>query len=142
MTTFFIPQTYPTIDALKNASYFDAVSDSVMNSVDVFGYVDGVAYAAVYEDDQDGDVDFYVTAGDPIPQHNDLIELAVCTDCIMLIANGELPPDSDETTDSLLEDGCVGVMYGGEDLGFSYRACDCCRRPLGGDRFRAYKKGE
>lgn len=67
-------------------------------------------------------------------------EIAVCSDCIMLIANGDLPPDTDEETDALLIDGTVGVMYDGEELGFSWRPCECCKRKLGGDRFKAYRE--
>jgi hypothetical protein len=66
--------------------------------------------------------------------------LSVCSDCLALIANGELPPDSDETTDALLIKATAGFMYDGESLGFSYQPCQCCRRPLGGDRFKAYKQ--
>lgn len=66
------------------------------------------------------------------------VEISVCEDCINQIANGELPPDTDSFTDQMIVDGCAGAMYDGEELGFSYSPCDCCKRPLGGDRFRAY----
>ena len=65
MTTFFSPKTFATVDALKAASCFNAISDQMIGSEDVFGYVDGVPYAAVYsEDDDDGVV--WVSAGEPI----------------------------------------------------------------------------
>jgi hypothetical protein len=67
----------------------------------------------------------------------ELKELAICTDCINVVANGELPPDTDQDTDQLIIDGTIGVMYDGESLGFSYKPCDCCNRKLGGDRFKA-----
>ena len=70
----------------------------------------------------------------------DLVELAVCNDCIDLIANSELPPDTDQETDQVLIDGTIGVMYDGEELGFSYKPCQCCNRKLGGDRFKAFKQ--
>ena len=70
----------------------------------------------------------------------DLVELAVCNDCIDLIANGELPADTDQDTDQVLIDGTIGVMYDGEELGFSYKPCQCCNRKLGGDRFKAFKQ--
>ena len=66
--------------------------------------------------------------------------LSVCNDCIDLIANGELPADTDQDTDQVLIDGTIGVMYDGEELGFSYKPCQCCNRKLGGDRFKAFKQ--
>lgn len=59
MITFFIPADYASIEELKDASIFDAVSVSRIDNVDVFGYVDGIPYAAVYTDenavfDEDG----------------------------------------------------------------------------------------
>jgi len=65
--------------------------------------------------------------------------IAVCTDCINLIANGDLPPDTDPETNQILVDGTIGLMYDGEELGFDYKPCEACKRKLGGDRFKAYK---
>lgn len=70
----------------------------------------------------------------------DLQELAVCVDCINYIANADLPDERTELTAKLIITSCYGVMYDGKDLGFSYQRCDCCKRKLGGDRFRAYKR--
>ena len=70
----------------------------------------------------------------------DLVELAVCDDCNGLIANSELPTDTDQETDQVIIDGTIGVMYDGEELGFSYKPCQCCNRKLGGDRFKAFKQ--
>jgi hypothetical protein len=67
-------------------------------------------------------------------------ELSVCNDCIELVANGELPTDTDQETEQVLIDGTIGVMYDGEELGFSYEPCQCCNRKLGGDRFKAFKQ--
>ena len=69
----------------------------------------------------------------------EVLELAVCTDCIQLIANGELPPDSTDEIDQAIIEGTKGTFFGGDDLGFSYKPCDCCKRKLGGDRYLAYK---
>ena len=30
------------------------------------------------------------------------------------------------------------LVASNEELGFSHRACECCKRPLGGDRWRVY----
>lgn len=64
MTTFFTPKTYSTIDDMMADSYFNAVSDTAINGVDIFGYVDNVPYIAEYQDDKDGDVEFYTVATD------------------------------------------------------------------------------
>ena len=72
----------------------------------------------------------------------ELIEKAVCTDCINLIANGELPPDSTEELDKLLIDKTADFCYDGEELGFDYKPCQCCQRKLGGDRFKAFQRME
>lgn len=48
----FEPQTYNTIEEMNRAFYFNAQSDTIINDVDVFGYVNGVAYATVYEWDE------------------------------------------------------------------------------------------
>ena len=75
-----------------------------------------------------------------IPEHKmEIIELAVCDDCIALIANGELPVDSTEEIDYAIIEGTKDVFFGGDDLGFSHKPCDCCKRKLGGDRYLAYK---
>lgn len=75
MTTFFTPVVYPSIADLKSASYFDAVSDSNIDGIDVFGYVDGVPYAALYDDesytnDDDESSTTWVTAGKPLNQYS------------------------------------------------------------------------
>lgn len=72
-----------------------------------------------------------------------ITELAVCTVCIHLIANGEF----DDGTDAAEEcgDGQIRVWgddarhlsFGGEELGFSWQDCDGCGSWLAGDRFAA-----
>lgn len=67
------------------------------------------------------------------------LELSVCVDCAMLIANGETPPDNPEF-DLLDEwDGWVVVLNCPEDCegGFSWSRCDGCGSTLGGDRHPA-----
>lgn len=88
---------------------------------------------------------------------------AACTDCLMLLANGETPPEmTEEETEKYLSrvdssagegmywdvggehaDDCPNMRDGEwvgntdctcEDLGFSWSPCDVCRRPLGGSR--------
>ncbi len=84
--------------------------------------------------------------------------LAVCSDCIMILANGECTYANDEAerihhegmakhingyevmvgaTRDRHEDGCDLQGCQCEDLGFSWRACDGCGSPLGGDRYAA-----
>lgn len=76
--------------------------------------------------------------------------IEICTDCAMLIANGDLPedfdPDNDDPSDyknwSLArfenETSQVTLFEGEEgDAGFSMRDCDLCETSLGGDRLYA-----
>jgi hypothetical protein len=83
-----------------------------------------------------------------------------CTDCLVLLANGDTPSEMSEpeVTEYLagMDDTEVtlGRMFGEEDcehtaddsdyedhaenceqLGFSWSPCDVCRRPLGGERY-------
>lgn len=72
-------------------------------------------------------------------------ELSVCTDCAMLIANGEEPPESKEPGEhAALIDArwhgyylALGAGDEDDDRGFSMRSCDGCGSHLGGDRFAA-----
>ena len=80
--------------------------------------------------------------------------IEACADCVMWIANGELPHDNDDynperieanwgdvsditaesyktTADKLRWD----IVLGGESLGFSHYGCECCGSRLGGDRY-------
>ena len=84
---------------------------------------------------------------------DETIDLAVCADCIQLIANGELPiddePDDDGTTFSdrvdkewPTADGWH-LGYGANDdvdgdLGFYKSPCDGCGSRLHGDRYGAH----
>ena len=88
----------------------------------------------------------------------DYASIAVCIDCVILLANGETPPNMDEAdTDRYLEaiehytEGrhvTLGRVHectheaeceGCDDsLGFSWSLCDMCRRPQNaGDRYAA-----
>lgn len=74
---------------------------------------------------------------------DDIHELSVCSDCIMLAANGETPVNmnEEETAEYIarVETHTAGlhVAAGGEDLGFCKSACDMCGTRLAGDRFAA-----
>jgi hypothetical protein len=74
------------------------------------------------------------------------IELSVCSDCLMVLANGADSIDVDSTVlhaitlgvESWGQDGYV-LAADGEDLGFRWNSqCDVCGSTLGGDRFRAH----
>ena len=75
---------------------------------------------------------------------DDTYELSVCVDCIILLANGETPPDMDEQeTDRWIENiahrwNGYYVAPGDDDNGFSMDSCDHCGSRLGGDRFQAF----
>lgn len=65
-------------------------------------------------------------------------ELAVCQDCLMVIANGDYSGIAEEdlarvtkATDALGRYACAD----GDDLGFSWRPCECCEG-LAGDRYK------
>jgi hypothetical protein len=69
----------------------------------------------------------------------------VCTDCILYIANGELPTDSTPERDKQTQDGVARmagpkghVCAAGDDAHpskeFSWRSCDCCDDGKGGNR--------
>ena len=85
----------------------------------------------------------------------DTTPIEACTDCLIFVANGEMPEGrenlaqdierewphvaTDETCDffkaargTLRND----IVFDGEDLGFSWRECECCGSRLGGDRHR------
>lgn len=88
-----------------------------------------------------------------------LVQLAVCTDCLTWIANGEGDPNwTEEELAAYLVDfgrGSDGLSFlspgslhkdcthtAGEDCPedegwFSWSPCDICRRPLGGSRYPA-----
>ena len=69
-------------------------------------------------------------------------EIAVCPDCLIFIANGDLPDDEADAARVLVgvewlqrEGGTLvcGEDESGEGLGFSWSSCDCCDG-LAGDR--------
>ena len=79
-------------------------------------------------------------------------DLEVCSDCMMLLANGETPPDADVIATELADDidanwpsadgwhvvpGDCGDN-GEHSVDFSMSACDACRSPLGGPRCVAH----
>lgn len=69
----------------------------------------------------------------------DVYEVEACTDCIMWIANGELPHDNPDNFDpDRIEANWSGwiLALGGESLGFSHYGCECCGSHLGGDRYK------
>jgi hypothetical protein len=73
----------------------------------------------------------------------DTTELAVCTVCIHLLANGEYD-DGEDTAErcaagqaKVWGDDVMHLTYGGDELGFSWSSCDGCGDTDGGDRFRA-----
>ena len=71
----------------------------------------------------------------------DIIELEGCTDCIMYLANGELPEDNPGGwTPEAVEANWKGyhVCVAGDEnseTSFSWQPCDVCGSALGGDRY-------
>lgn len=85
--------------------------------------------------------------------NDDYEVIEICTDCTMLILNGDLPENFDPDNDdpSVYKNWSLArfeketsevTMLGGEeegdgDAGFSMRDCDLCETSLPGDRFYA-----
>jgi len=85
---------------------------------------------------------------------NNTTKIGICTDCLMMLANGEGPTEptdheplalvaGDEITLGILaeehNEGCVRSydQCECENLGFSMESCEGCGSPLGGDRYAA-----
>ena len=69
-------------------------------------------------------------------------EILVCTDCILFIANGDLPDDPQLAAEIVrgVESRAPGHVCAGDadgDVEFSWAACDCCGSRLGGSRHKA-----
>lgn len=71
-------------------------------------------------------------------------EGVACTDCILLVANGDPPDLPEEELKNYLERvkhycGELEVVPGGSDEEeFSWQQCDCCGTTLGGSRHQIY----
>lgn len=70
--------------------------------------------------------------------------LSVCSDCVHIIANGEITDGREDEGQSVAEaqvslwgDDAIGLALTGEDAGFSWSACDGCGSTLAGDRHEA-----
>jgi len=68
--------------------------------------------------------------------------VSVCTDCLMLAANGVLPESETGNIPewaplNRLDEGFI-LAPGDGDGHFSHRGCDTCTTHLGGDRFDAF----
>lgn len=80
------------------------------------------------------------------------VEVKVCTDCLVYVANGELPDDAARRYDitkgeEVLTEGFRWVLTkgfrwvlapGDESTAFSKQSCDCCRTTLAGERHQAW----
>lgn len=67
-------------------------------------------------------------------------ELQVCVDCAIVAANGDTSGIEDELRAAEVVAAVNALGHGfliGDPSGFSWRWCDCCDSPLGGDRFDA-----
>jgi hypothetical protein len=70
-------------------------------------------------------------------------ELAVCTNCIALLSNGEVYESHEDISEAHQErvtahyGATRDVVPGGEELGTSSRPCDLCGEESDGDRFSA-----
>lgn len=74
----------------------------------------------------------------------EVIDLAVCTVCLCLIANGEYEADASEAEAAWAgmartwgDNARHLVAVGDSESWFSWTSCDACESPLGGDRHAA-----
>lgn len=73
-----------------------------------------------------------------------IIELAVCVDCTVAIANAEFPEETEDRKaveagfEREGESGYYWVLASGSEGWFAHSPCDNCRRPLGGHRYPAH----
>jgi hypothetical protein len=69
----------------------------------------------------------------------------VCMDCVMMIANGEVDPETSPAREAEVAEATAGWVLGGsdenEEAHFSWSPCDCCGCRLGGDRMFASQLG-
>lgn len=74
---------------------------------------------------------------------HDRIDISVCVDCMVLIANGDLPDDEERAAEvgamKGIDDGWDVVMSCPDECEgwFSWQPCDACQSSLGGDRHPA-----
>jgi hypothetical protein len=75
------------------------------------------------------------------------VELMICQDCLIYVANGELPDERPDleweiqaTLDRPSRDVCPGDSE--NDGTFSSEPCECCGSTLGGSRHQAFLRCE
>ena len=77
-------------------------------------------------------------------RHYMIDDISVCTVCLHLLANGEYGDGTDSAElcaagqVELWGDDVRNLTLGGEELGFSWQACEGCGQGCGGDRYRAH----
>ena len=83
----------------------------------------------------------------------DETKIEACSDCVLFIANGDVPEGREDIGEDIerewplvaSDDTCDAfkavrgtlrnhIFLGDEELGFSWRECECCGSGLGGDR--------
>lgn len=76
--------------------------------------------------------------------HSDMVGFS-CIDCVMLIANGELPPEmNEEEAEDFLHTVTTAegpnhiLVLGDTEVDFSWRPCSTCGSPLGGTRIEVH----
>jgi hypothetical protein len=76
----------------------------------------------------------------PEPAADEVIEISACVDCLLFVANGDVPEHDEALPERIrarLGDGASRlVCAGGDDDGteFSWSPCECCGSRLGGMR--------
>ena len=87
-------------------------------------------------------VDYEVATAIINPQENPFIwNEEICTDCMLYMANGDLPEDCTKEREQQIVNGAIRSQEQlkfpsiGEYLGFSTGGCWACESHLGGDRY-------
>lgn len=85
--------------------------------------------------------------GETMSSTYESVEIAICVDCAMMVANGEGSPEwSEEETEKFLDDmdrmwptseGWAIVLEPDGDIEFSWKTCESCGSILGGTRMKA-----
>lgn len=122
-------------DSLDNEWYWEAWNNVLEKAKSEKGYTlhqDGDLWA-VHLDRMSND-EYQHMFCEMKPVSDGWLEYAVCQDCLLYVANGDLPADSpDWKSDGI--DALPNPVADGAEYGFMHSNCECCGA-LAGDRFR------
>lgn len=62
----YSPKHYSTMEVLRSSFVRNGISDTIIDGIEIFGYLNGVPYAVKYEKETEFDDDFVAVAGRPL----------------------------------------------------------------------------